>query len=86
MSQRKSLTSNVRYYAVVHPIQRQVHVSAGRVGWTLTAVWILPCILAAPNAYPALAAIHHLSSEYGEFTRTTCFDRYGTLHDKSRKS
>jgi hypothetical protein len=45
-----------------------------RIRRVLSVVWIIPGIVAAPNLYPATAVSHSLYSEFGKFSRVTCFD------------
>ncbi|XP_035701979.1 RYamide receptor [Folsomia candida] len=47
-----------------------------RIRRMLVAVWVIPCLLAAPNLHPAKSVSNSLFSRFGEFTRVTCFDGF----------
>ncbi len=63
-----------RYNAVVYPVQSRINMTNVRIRRVLSVVWIIPGIVAAPNLYPATAVSHSLYSEFGKFSRVTCFD------------
>ncbi|CAG7727217.1 unnamed protein product [Allacma fusca] len=64
-----------RYYAVVYPVHSRIYLTHSRIGRVLLVVWIIPIIVASPSLiFPATAEAHHLYSDYGSFSRTTCMD------------
>ncbi|XP_035708585.1 QRFP-like peptide receptor [Folsomia candida] len=65
-----------RYNAIVNPVQSRINMTNCRIRRVLTLVWIVSILLSSPNLYPATAVFHSLYSDFGEFTRVTCFDGF----------
>ncbi|CAL8082622.1 unnamed protein product [Orchesella dallaii] len=65
-----------RYYAVVYPVHSRINMTDGRIRRVIMAVWFIPILCAFPCLYPAKSVTHVLWSEYGEISRTTCFDQF----------
>lgn len=63
-----------RYYAVVYPVHSRINMTDRRIRRVLLLVWLIPFICASPSLYPAEVDSHHLSSEYGKFSRKICHD------------
>ncbi|UYV66574.1 hypothetical protein LAZ67_4002151, partial [Cordylochernes scorpioides] len=69
-----------RYFAIVHPLEsRWRRQSKSRAARILVAVWVTPCVVAAPFLRRAESVTVSLNSSYGAITRHVCYVPFSPL-------